>query len=88
MNTDPREWEEGVRKVWSRTNTADDYVELFCQLLAAEREALKGRMMNEVRIGNLDLSRPDSWEKGYNECLIRVLALLTTNDELYGDKRA
>lgn len=55
----------------------------FCiSKLTEDRKQLVERVMSEVRIGNLDLSDPRSWEKGYNDCLVKVLALLTPKVEV------
>lgn len=44
-----------------------------------EREEMREMLMRDIRIGNLDLSDPRSWEKGYNDCLVKVLSALSPN---------
>lgn len=42
----------------------------------AALDACREKLMSEVRIGNLDLSDRESWEKGYNDSLVKSLAAI------------
>jgi hypothetical protein len=75
-NSDSIGRKAGCDDCFENIKLRQEHKEHLISLIESERAGLRQEIMREVRIGNLDLSNPKGWEKGYNDCLVAVLALI------------